>query len=352
MSYNYEKKVASINSIIEKRLKDGENTLQRAMIIASLKRFYPELKEEQYDSFLRSVLINQELAWQEQSDVSILTYCTISDNFDHLHTPAIYCSFHLSSYRLSLLYLLTLKKPITLLASQKVIDSQKEIISKYSSLASGNSPVKLINANSPHSLLSMAKDLKDGRSLFVFIDGNTGAGIATEETRLTSVRILESEILARSGVAHLSLITNTPIVPIITFRNEGEYPSIKVFPKLLPSERYTDRSIEADLLTRKIYSIADHLLKKYPEQWEPWLYLYNFASKDHSKSNNVKVFKFNKNRYLFWNNKNKSYLIDNVDYSVIELDSNTMKELQKDVICIENIQDSMLRNLIANQIII
>ena len=44
----------------------------------------------------------------------------------------------------------------------------------------------------------------------------------------------------------------------------------------LPNEEkttYAERSIV------KLYSLLNHKLKKYPEQWEAWLYLHKFATK-------------------------------------------------------------------------
>lgn len=355
--YNYTERVDKIKGRVEKVIEQDKDTIHSLLFSSCLKRFYPSLPIIQHREFAKRVLFNQALAWEEQDDINLLGNCKIISNEVLDIAPKIYCSFHMSSYRLCMLYLLTNNIPLTLLASQNVIKEQGELIMqllrRFSSVPSNS----IINANNSSSIFSMIGELRKGRSLFVYIDGNTGASEkAWDNENLLEVDILASQIKVRTGISFLSKIMGVPIVPIISTRDEGCFPKIELLPSIFPNQdetknRYMERSIKA------LYSALNKKLIEYPDQWEAWLYLYKFATKIIPKDNlpgnieDKKIFSFNRQRYSLWDNKNQSYLMDNSDFSLITVDQKIRTLLGKREIYLSSDSSKIINDLIKRGIV-
>lgn len=358
--YNYTQRASKIRKRVDEELKCHEQTIERLLLSASFKRFLPHLPENKYTSFVRDVLINQGLAWEEQSDVDLLDYCKIISETEIENSPKIYCSFHMSSYRLCMLYLLKRNIPLTLLASNDIIKKQGELINSISDRTSGTITHHIIDANAPNSLIKMARELKNGNSLFVYVDGNTGVENSRSKENLLDVEILESYIKVRTGIAYLSKLSDVPIVPIIATRNGVQCPQIHIHKSICPSsneekQEFAERSI------KELYSLLNDELKRHPEQWEAWMYLHKFATKYQEKPLEIHFetsyrgnkWTFNNKRYLLWLHKSKHYLLDNTDYSMTEISDSIAKFLldlnEKSE---RSLSDFNFLYLIKNQIII
>lgn len=360
MYYNYTQKASKIRKRIDEELKHHEYTIESLLLSASFRRFIPTMPIEKYTEFVREVLINQGLAWEEQADIELLENCTVVWEKEIDMSPKIYCSFHMSSYRLCMLYLLRQNIPLTLLASNDIIKKQGDFINRTSDKVSNNIGHQIIDANNPNSLIKMMREIKKGNSLFVYVDGNTGVENLKSSEKLLDVEILDSQIRVRTGIAYLSKLLNVPIVPIIATRNEEQFPKIHIHNHIVPlpnegKTEYVERSI------KKVYSLLNHELKQYPEQWEAWMYLYKFATKYQAKPLELNFedsyreikWKFNNKRFLLWMHKNKHYLLDNTDFSMIEISDSIadflsgLNEKKK-----MPLSDSILLYLIKNQIIL
>ena len=302
--YSYTERIEKILERVENTIERDKNTIYSVLFSSCLNRFYPSLSITKHGDFAKKVLINQALAWEEQGDIELLSNCKIVNGGELSATPKIYCSFHLSSYRLCMLYLLTNNIPITLIASQNVIKEQGSLIMQLHRMFSKNPPDSIIDANKPSSIFSMIGELRKGRSLFVYVDGNTGAlDDRNANENLLKIDILNSHIKVRTGISYLSKITGTPIVPIISTRDTDNFPKIELLAPIYPENneskrRYIERSI------KELYLVLNKRLVKYAEQWEAWMYLYKFAEKKAPIEKVLKQmvekghFSFNKERYL------------------------------------------------------
>jgi len=356
--YDYTKRIEKILERVEKSIERDKNTIYSVLFSSCLNRFYPSLPITKHGDFAKKVLINQALAWEEQGDIALLSNCKVVNSEELSATPKIYCSFHLSSYRLCLLYLLTNNIPITLIASQNVIKEQGSLIMQLHGIFSKTPPDRIIDANKPSSIFSMIGELRKGRSLFVYVDGNTGAldDRHANET-LLKVDILNSHIKVRTGIAYLSQITGVPIVPIISTRDTDYFPKIELLSPIYPESneserRYIERSVN------ELYLVLNKRLVKYAEQWEAWMYLYKFAEKKVSiekelrKMAEQESFSFNRKRYLVWNNNNQCYLMDNCDFSLITIDQEIRTILEKNKIYSSEIPRDLLQKLVKKEILI
>lgn len=334
MSYNFLKRTEKVSERVEKIFKREKNSLRYLFITSCIRKFIPEMNDTDLESFVKDIMINQAVAWEDQH------LCGAIDNLQmHLHgylpdSPVIFCAFHFSSYRLGLFKLLSLGRRITVVASEDIIKTQGDLIIQCCHSISGSFTDKIINANSPVSIRQMLRELQSGNDLFIYTDGNTGTdGMSRTNCNLAEINLLNSKILVRTGVAYLSYLSQCPIVPIIVCRYDNEWPAFEVFPSLLPN-RDTDKNTFCSDTMNKLYSILNHYLQKYPEQWEPWLYLYKFIPSNNSHAEQKKIcsnanYTFNKKRYTFVTDPyGKRYLFDKDDISAIALSPEEFSMLQ------------------------
>ena len=358
--YNYTQRASKIRKRVDEELKNHEQTIERLLLSASFKRFLPHLPENKYTSFVRDVLINQGLAWEEQFDVDFLDYCKIISETEINNSPKIYCSFHMSSYRLCMLYLLKRNIPLTLLASNDIIKKQGGLINNICDRASSSIDHHIIDANAPNSLIKMMRELRKGNSLFVYVDGNTGVENLRSKENLLDVKILDSYIKVRAGIAYLSKLSDVPIVPIIATKDEKQCPQIHIYKPISPFSN-EEKQVYVERAIKKIYSLLNHELERQPELWEAWMYLHKFATKYQEKPLDLsyedfyrqRQWKFNDERFLMWNYEQKHFILDIRDFSMTEI-SEAAADFLSNIgqNSNESLSDSNLLYLIKNQIII
>lgn len=332
MQYNYLERIKKFEKRVNQIVEADLNSIHSLLFSSCLKRFYPKLSVSEYPKFIAEVLFNQFLAWEEQFDNDILSESNIISIEDLTTAPKIYCSFHTSSYRLGMRYLLVNNIPITLVASKAVIQQQSNVIYEVSKSISQYSPHRIIDANNPSSILTMRRELNEGRSLFVYLDGNAGViNDVKDNKNLQEVKVLASTIKARTGIAHLSKMSNVPIVPIFVTRDKNSFPTIELLSSIYPSSEES-RSEHVERTIKKLYSELNIRLERNPEQWEAWLYLYKFATKKRGENiphdtfiKNLDEYRGSHSRFLVWEDRNKLYIMDNTDFSMIDITNAVMK---------------------------
>jgi len=130
-----------------------------------------------------------------------------------------------------------------------------------------NFDLNLIEAENPTSVLSMIRELKSGKSLIVFLDGNLGAIEKTD--KLCEINFLKSKLLVRKGIAYLSGKMKIPIVTALNFI-ENETLNFYISNPI----QFELESNEETIIMEKLYNDFGSILQKYPEQWEAWSYLH------------------------------------------------------------------------------
>lgn len=342
---------------VERILEKERNSIRHLMVSSCIKRFLPYLPESKHSEFLKSVLMNQLQAWEDQKNVNVLEECRVLGE-EHIQTaPAIYTSFHLSSYRMSLKYLVAKGVPITLVASQDVLQEQEEIISRI--CAQLQNPIEFVDANAPHSLLTMVRTLKRGRSLFIYIDGNTGAdGMSNDNRNLFEIGLLNSTLLVRQGVPILSYLAKTPLIPVLCHRSEVL--EIQFYPSFFPSEGISREQYTVDALLY-LYHILEENLRESPESWEAWLYIYKFVPKvvseqlkDAEQLCLPSSVRFNAERYKAYEHRTgEVFLFDMTDICAYPIERNIWNVLQKcDEEGVKKLDERELRELLRLKVLI
>lgn len=251
------------------------------LMSASLYNLLPNIEYEKHETIFRKIRINQKLSLLEQGYLNIQNRIVYENFSPELlkalkNNNGIICTFHLGSYRLINQFLLLKKMPITIVASKAVVESQAEDFMNIRNEvdAQDYDLIKIIDAESEHAIIKILRDIKAGRILIFYIDGNIGTGEnSPNNPNLINVSFLGQRILVRKGIAYISHIAKVPIYTVACFRKKLDDIRIHFFDAIYP-ESFNSRNEYAEFATQKIYHYIEPIIKKYPEQWEAWLYIH------------------------------------------------------------------------------
>ena len=269
------------------KLKEDDNLNgQFNMVSAGLVNYLPDIDIEQHEDIYKTILLHKKLSILEQSTYTALDYVTTenltNETFSLLkNKPAIICTFHMGSYRILNLFLTKNKIPYSLVIGNDIVKQEGELFhSLYNDLPGSNADegFKIINAEAANVGLQMLRELKRGRTLLLYIDGNTGAGAATTKNdNRCVVDFLHQQIFARKGIAYLAHTAQVPIVTVASYRNSWENIRLKFFDPIFP-DTAKEKNLFAEETTQYIYDLVAPLIKAHPQQWEGWLYIHKSAN--------------------------------------------------------------------------
>ena len=132
----------------------------------------------------------------------------------------------------------------------------------------------LIDSESPSSIISMIKEIKKGKSLLIYLDGNTGAGgRKVKEESISMVPFLDRNLAVRKGAAYLSHMAQVPIFAATCILQDYYHVNFDFSSSIIP-DKITDREAYTQLTMQALYGYFAEIVRKYPQQWEAWFYLY------------------------------------------------------------------------------
>ena len=197
-----------------------------------------------------------------------------------IHTrPRVFCTLHLGSYRLINHFLVRHGVQFTLVVDNATLEQQgaKFLALHAASSAYAGCTFRILNAESASIGLQMIREIKAGRSLLFYIDGNTGVGgMGRQDEKVVPISFLDRHILARKGIAFLAHVTRSPIVPVAAFRHDEVNFEMHFFVPIVPDAQKPREAFAAET-TQHIFDLFATLLRRYPEQWEGWLYMNHFV---------------------------------------------------------------------------
>lgn len=322
-------------------------------ISMSLKSLFPDIPEDEYLTFGRGVKWHQMWAARDQREFHLVKTTTIDDPFDTLErardggSPMIFCTYHVGSYRLINFILDSFNIPFSLVVDNDFASEQQETVLKVaqefreSPFAVGPGELEIINAEEATGALKALRRLKQGKSLLLYIDGNTGVGGHTASSdKYLAVDFLSHSLNARKGIAYLSHIANVPIVPILCVRTGWLDRRIDLCEPIVP-DLEIDRGAYCQRTTQALFAKLEEYVRRYPQQWEGWMYVHKFiiASQDTDNVTIMKTetaaipefrsdipFTFNESRFSLLAFPKGDYLFDKQTFKVIEV-PDTMKQV-------------------------
>ena len=223
--------IALLRDRLESGLDTGHDVHTREILLSNIYGIRPELSRESMDANALQAYFRQCQSIIEANNfLELLPSISCIGNTGHLtaKSPAIYVSFHYASYRLLLIYLASLQIPLTALMYDGLDPDRRDGITDnvarmFDVMGFEKSLFKIMDTSSASMLFSLSADLKQGRSVFIYVDGNQSVG-GWSSTNRNSMQIpfLGHSLRARYGASAISWLTKVPLVPIVAHRRGGQ----------------------------------------------------------------------------------------------------------------------------------
>lgn len=353
------------------RITEHEEEGQFELVSAGLVNYLPRIDVKHHREIYKELLKQQLLSKTEQTDMNAAALICTEGEWGNLkdylrEKPVVICTFHTGSYRILNLFLLLHGIAFTLITGKEVMEREgnelKEIYRKHfcGKQAEG---LRIINAEEGNAGLRMLRELRAGRSLVLYMDGNTGAGNTTRENENHCVAdFLNGQVYARKGIGYLAYKAGVPVLPVYCYRKDGHALSLR-FHELKYPEPTKDAKKFAEEVTQLIYKAAGEIINLYPEQWEGWLYLHRTAVVN-EQHNSEPAWKeedgyplfvlLNKKSYGVFTELGVFYLLEKNTYTFFELDCLLYRQLKRcdgEVLASCQFEPEQLQYLLGNGVL-
>ncbi len=256
---------------------------QFTMVSAGLSNFIPEIPFLEHKRIFTELLLHNKISLLEQGFSEMLQYTKLEGYTGEIertlkNQAAIICTFHTGSYRLINQVLIEKGIHYSLVVSHEVVENEGKGFKDTFKRLAGNGPMPgIIDAESPGASLRMIRELKTGRSLLIYIDGNTGSGLPTlENLNNQVVNFLGQQLVVRIGVGYLAHLVKVPVIGVVCFRFSWSDIRLRFFEPFYPPNDIS-RVNFATQVSQRLYDMVAPFIREYPEQWESWLYVHKFA---------------------------------------------------------------------------
>lgn len=262
---------------------------QFAIFSANIHNLHPTLPRREYLPAFRRLQANLALSFMDIEHATCPDFMQVT-GWDNAwaatlrERPGIVCTFHTGAYRYLNYLLMLAGVPISIVMAGRAVRAEQGLLDRLAvrvaELGLCQKPdVEFIDAEQPHALLRMSRAAKQGRSLLVYIDGNTGVKtqVADGDLRnLLTIPFCGWQMKVRQGVASLAYRLQMPLYPIICERELGrdmQLNQVLTYWHFNPICPLPDESqaVFAARATARLYGLLEHFTIRNPDQWEGWL---------------------------------------------------------------------------------
>ena len=316
---------------------------------ANVENVLPQIHRDNHENLFRQVMQHEIYATFDQQCLSAGELVRISGtgNMPKVNEPAIYCAYHLGSYRLLTSALFRRGVDCVLMVGSRMNQSQgDDMISHIEGLRRkyGYTNVfRVVEAGSPAAALTVLRELKAGRSLIVYVDGSPeSAPEPGEENQYLSVRLGNRRMLTRKGVAYLSHAAGVPLVPVVSYR-EQDLTNVLHFQRAIRPIRKSDREMYCHEAMQQLYDALWPYLLRYPEQWSGWNHIHSFLEPEQIRSQSGLRYRpekpvFNADRYALCDMEQSPILFDRKLYQTYEI-TDDLRDLLLNLTGVDSVEE-------------
>jgi len=311
------------------------------VVSSNLLTFLPHIKPENHYKIVKDIQYHRSLSEIDITYPSLIKKTKVYDKYNVVEScfseSYIFVSYHAGSYNLFIRHLANKNVPFCVVANNDYLEKHKITAQKlYSDVSVQNKTLKnlqLFSAEDPKLLLKLIRKLREGVSVYIFIDGNSGTkkNDFNNDKNLLKINFLGHHIYARQGVALLAYLSKSSIATIIAKRNLNLNNTIKV--NLIKTNKLIkkyNRNDFVSLITKKLYKDLESFLKNNYEQWSGWFYIHNFFNTEELTENIT----FENKKFSFGTKK----FIINEYYHLIKYDDENIFIVMKNNYRIEKIE--------------
>ena len=342
------------------------------VVSASFRNFLPSLKYTEHESNFFKLLTNQRQSYFEQSLQDVPENLKVRFHGyalqDIKDSPGVIATFHSGSFRMIGHYLAKNDIPFVLVVSKDGMQKETELVDfKYDNKKIEHLGFNLINANDKNSLLRINRELREGKNILVYVDGNTGTGNDLTGRNLLSIPFLNQHIKVRAGAAFISYLSKSPIYPVVSTRQWKRVPCLDFFSPILPNKE-RNRQIFIEQAILRIYKHLEKAVSKKPWQWESWLHLHEHADIVNPIAEQIsepiitegkkkRLVRFNEEDYSFFGITGKYFLFRKSDYQCFGIERWLYRRLEQIYrrdypFTVPLLQRNHMKDLITNRVVL
>ncbi|SDE78349.1 lysophospholipid acyltransferase family protein [Riemerella columbipharyngis] len=371
MKADYFNRIDEIYSQVEKKIKEIDyydkvlESSQYNLMSGSLFKMLPKLKYEKHYDVFNGIQLHNTLTKFEQTSEDVLDYITIEnlsrETLELLkNNPCVISTFHFGSYRVLNKYLVENNISYTAIAPRSIIESDKECFEKNMFI---KGDAKFIEFEAPNVAFQILRELRSGRSVFVYLDGFRG-NLNNISSECAIINFLEQKLYVKKGIIQLASIANVPLITGLSYRKSKNDVRLHFFDPI-QDDKSKDREDFVQDTLENVYNQFSYFVNQYPEQWEAWMYLYKqmvietntqeYEKKEVIDFNNSQLY-FNSKRFGIFKILDENFLFDRYKFISYSIDENLYKSLQRalkyDLHKVSNIDNSMIEELYYNNILV
>lgn len=251
--------------------------------IANMRNLLPEwIEQHDRETIFLDYLCGKTLAALDQQILERIEDVRVSGSFlaplVEKDSPKVFCGYHLGSFRAIIGYLAYLGFDFSLVVNKDVYQNQaKEIqqtVSGLNTKAGKSSKLNIICADDLDAAYQMVRAMRNGHSLVVYADGNTGVGGAfRQDEKMQQVSFLNQKIAVRQGIPYLAHLLKIPIIPVISFRDAAYEIVLHFLPPIIAKKGESKQDF-CKTTMQTLFGYLEQWLRRYPLQWEGWGYIH------------------------------------------------------------------------------
>ena len=218
--------------------------------------------------------------------------------------PAIYCSYHLGAWAIQPVLLLRRGIPMAIVAGPGMAQDHGGAMVQMNHQGRERqlwqAELSVISSDGSSALMQMMRALREGRSLYICIDGQRGQrgqmNAADEERHAVPIRFAGREILARMGAAYLAHKLGLPLVPMLSWREADGTVSAEIGEPIPPEG---SREEFARLALQQLWTRFEDRTVLHARQWEMGWYSYRTRAQQRRMNafEPQRLYRFNDDRY-------------------------------------------------------
>ncbi len=363
----------------EQKKKQEQRQKDFCFVSANLLNFLPHIPQDEHERiYLNICSMYQRLTLEPDRPELIETLLIEGDTGflqEQQKLPAIFCTYHLGSYR-ALIGFLAKSGINFVLASggnmyQKQRDKIVEYVRTFQQTSGKEAFFNVVNVTNANATLELTSQLLKGRSVVAYVDGNTEVGgVYQRDNSMLKLDFLGKPIYSRKGLSVLSFLTKRPLIPAISYyqrvdASDHTLATVRFYPPINPPAERSSRDQYFASATGQLYRILEENLRNYYDQWEGWIYVHKYLDFDYLKGIQTETqiptpakqprWTFNKERYGLFKINDDGYAFNKVKYASIKLPNslfNGLNELAYDCSPLNTISTTLLKELVVRQILV
>lgn len=284
---SYREAFEAIESSTKKMLilRRNDTRYQFAYFSANLQCFLPRIPVRKHIAIYKRMLMRQQWSHLDQNHPQAMHLQSISGIKPIMKQlagtgAAIICTYHTGSYRLLNKFLMKAQVPYLLLVAEEVIADEEALYKKIYRETCPDGPAnyfELVSAQDPAALFKLARGLRVGKKVLIYVDGNTGSREDLKHLKACEISFLGKQLKVRKGIATLAYLTRCPIFPIISERIAKKRLVYKLLEPINIVEGVSRQDFERQTM-QLLYNYLEAVVNRRPEEWEGWLTIHEYAA--------------------------------------------------------------------------